>query len=288
MNWSWKSVKEFLSSIGYGRGREAEPPLSKADFQDEIANRIRAAIPAVQLSVLEDFRILMRVAEREEQTLYLGNAFHAYLAESPCDRRGVMDRYVRSYIAIDSGEDAKLDSLVPMVKSKEWLSGMHHALAEAKDGNPPELFHEQLNEELFIVYAFNSSQSIRYVAREEIEIFGLQEEGLRSLAVRNMRGFIPGITVERGPLVSMVVAGGDFEASLILFPELWEREKDRMRGEPVFAVPARDLLLFADSANTQALEELKLLAKSMWAESTYPLTFSLFVVKEGRFELSTP
>ena len=172
-----------------------------------------------------------------------------------------------------------------MVKSMAWLEDMQGAATRAKSGVSPGLFHEQLNEELFVIYAINSPQSIRYVDADEIAGFGLPLDELRALALRNLRGFVPGIAVERGPLVSMVTAGGDFEASLVLFSDLWEREGERMRGNPVFAVPARDLLLFTDSADKQGVGRLKMLAADMSNEATYPLTAALFIVKAGRPEL---
>lgn len=281
----WNKLKEFLYSLNQGRGTKAEGVLEKAGFQNEMQSRIRAVAPTVQLSVVEEFEILMRIPGGDEQTLYLHNAFHAYLTEDQARRDEVIDRYVRSYVAAGSSEEATLDAMVPMVKSRAWLSDMEDALTRAKSGVSSGLFHEQLNDELFVIYAINSAQSIRYVDADEIVAFGLPQNELRALAVRNLRGFVPGITIERGPLVSMVVAGGDFEASLILFSDLWEREGARMRGNPVFSIPARDLLLFTDSADKQGVEKLKALAADMSGEATYPLTDALFIVKEGQFEL---
>lgn len=281
----WNTLKGFLSSPDQAHRPRAEDVLDRADFQAEIQSRIRAIAPMVELSVGEEFQILMRIPGGDEQTLYLHNAFHAYLAEDQDRRNELIDRYVSSYVAAGASEEVSLDALVPIVKSRAWLEDMQGAAARAKSGVSPGLFHEQLNEELFVIYAINSPQSIRYVDADEISGFGLPLDELRALALRNLRGFVPGITVERGPLVSMVTAGGDFEASLVLFSDLWEREGERMRGNPVFAVPARDLLLFTDSADKQGVDRLKLLAADMSNEATYPLTAALFIVKAGRSEL---
>jgi hypothetical protein len=48
-------------------------------------------------------------------------------------------------------------------------------------------------------------------------------------------------------------------------------------------VPARDLLLFADSANANAVAQLKQLASKMRAEATYALTDRLFVLRDGNW-----
>jgi uncharacterized protein YtpQ (UPF0354 family) len=280
----WNRFKGVFSSSGRRLGASAKGVFGEADFQAEIQSRIRAIAPTAQLSVVEEFEILMRMPDGDEHTLHLHNAFHAYLAEDQDRRDEVIDRYVGAYVALGSSEEATLDAMVPMVKSKAWLKDMQEAMSRAKNGDSSSLFYEQLNDELFVVYAINSAQSIRYVDADEIAGFGLPREELRALASRNLRGFVPGITIERGPLVSMVVAGGDFEASLILFPDLWERERARMKGDPVFSIPARDLLLFADSADKQGVDKLKSLAADMNNEAIYPLTDALFIAKEGRFE----
>jgi uncharacterized protein YtpQ (UPF0354 family) len=81
-----------------------------------------------------------------------------------------------------------------------------------------------------------------------------------------------------------VIADGNYEASLLLFSDLWAREREKLRGEPVAAVPARDLLLFADSADADAVAQLRQLAAKMRAEATYSLTDRLFVLREDRWE----
>lgn len=81
----------------------------------------------------------------------------------------------------------------------------------------------------------------------------------------------------------MITADGNYEASLLLFADLWERERGKLCGDPVAAVPARDLLLFADSSNADAIAQLKQLASKMRAEATYALTDRLFVLREGNW-----
>lgn len=280
----WGKLKKALSSIGPWHRTNADVLLGRADFQARVQASLQASLPEAEISVVEDFKISLVLPGLETQSIHLDNAFHAYSAEDPERRHELMARYLRSWVAITKPQEIALDMVVPMVKSRAWLSDMQDALADASSGVSL-LLSEPLNDDLYIVYAINSADSIAYASSEQITGLGLQAQELRAEAIRNMRGLIPGITIERGPLVSMVVAGGDFEASLILFPDLWEREAARMKGRPVFAIPARDLLLFADSANAQGIDELRALAVRMHAESTYSLSNDLFIVKEGGFEI---
>jgi uncharacterized protein YtpQ (UPF0354 family) len=177
-----------------------------------------------------------------------------------------------------------VDAIVPVVKDKAWIAS---ALAmNVGDGEKKvELVEESLNEELSVLYAIDTPTNIKYLRPDEVEQLGLDARALRSLAVGNLRQRLPRLEIQRGPELAMVVAGGDFEASLLLFDDLWEREAGKIRGELVAAVPARDLLVFADSANANALDRLKDLAKTQCAKGSYPLTSALFVRRGGRFEV---
>jgi uncharacterized protein YtpQ (UPF0354 family) len=150
-------------------------------------------------------------------------------------------------------------------------------------GRPQEKIHEDINDELVVVYAIDTPSNIAYINADELESLGVERDQLRALAVRNLRGLLPKIEVQRGEKLSMVIADGNYEASLLLFSDLWARESERMRGEPVAAVPARDLLIFADSADAEAVAYLRQLAAKMRAEASYGLTDRLFVLRDDRW-----
>ena len=46
----------------------------------------------------------------------------------------------------------------------------------------------------------------------------------------------------------MLTAGGNYEATLILLPEVWESVAEMVSGQIVAAVPARDVLYFTGDA----------------------------------------
>jgi uncharacterized protein YtpQ (UPF0354 family) len=102
--------------------------------------------------------------------------------------------------------------------------------------------------------------------------------------VENLKRLLPKIEVHAGPLVSMVTAGGNYEASLLLFDELWSNGPIRVEGDFVVAVPARDVLLVTGSRNLAGIAKLRELAVKMVRESSYHLTDQLFVYRQGSFQ----
>lgn len=264
-------------------GRAADPLMNPDDFTEEVARRVRLAAPQLDVQVVKALELAINMGEDGGNRAFLDNAYQMYQGESARNRSDVIDRFVRSFAEAAAGLERSRDAIIPIVKDRGWLEEIRLSMQRMGSGKAQENVYEDINDALIVVYAIDTPSNIAYLSPDELESLGVQREDLRALAVRNLRGLLPGIEVHRGDLVNMITADGNYEASLLLFADLWEREREKLRGEPVAAVPARDLLLFADSANPDAVAQLKQLASKMRAEATYALTDRLFVLREGNW-----
>lgn len=264
-------------------GRAAEPPMNPDDFTEEVARRVRLAAPQLDVQVVNALELAINMGEDGGNRAFLDNAYQMYQGESARKRSDVIDRFVRSFAEAAAGLERSRDAIIPIVKDRGWLEEIRLSMQRMGSEKVQENVYEDINDALVVVYAVDTPSNIAYLSPDELESLGVQREDLRALAVRNLRGLLPGIEVHRGDLVNMITVDGNYEASLLLFADLWEREREKLRGEPVAAVPARDLLLFADSADPDAVAQLKQLASKMRAEATYALTDRLFVLREGNW-----
>lgn len=264
-------------------GGAADPLMNPDDFTEEVARRVRLAAPQLDVQVVKALELAINMGEDGGNRAFLDNAYQMYQGESARKRSDVIDRFVRSFAEAAAGLERSRDAIIPIVKDRGWLEEIRQSMQRMGSGKAQENVYEDINDALIVVYAIDTPSNIAYLSPDELESLGVQREDLRALAVRNLRGLLPGIEVHRGDLVNMITADGNYEASLLLFADLWEREREKLRGEPVAAVPARDLLLFADSANPDAVAQLKQLALKMRAEATYALTDRLFVLREGNW-----
>lgn len=264
-------------------GRAADPLMNPDDFTEEVARRVRLAAPQLDVQVVKALELAINMGDDGGNRAFLDNAYQMYQGESTRSRSDVIDRFVRSFAEAAAGLERSRDAIIPIVKDRGWLEEIRLSMQRMGSGKAQENVYEDINDALIVVYAIDTPSNIAYLSPDELESLGVQREDLRALAVRNLRGLLPGIEVHRGDLVNMITADGNYEASLLLFADLWEREREKLRGEPVAAVPARDLLLFADSANPDAVAQLKQLASKMRAEATYALTDRLFVLREGNW-----
>ncbi len=265
-------------------GRSTRPDITPAEFTEEVARRVLIAVPEVDVQVVGELELGIDATADGGNRAFLDNAYQMYLGASDRDRDDLIDRFVRSFAEATKGLERSRDAIIPIVKDRSWLEEIRESMRRMGNGKVQDNLYEDLNDDLVVVYAIDMPSNIAYLNPDELEGLGVQREELRALAVRNLRGLLPGIEVHRGELVNMVTADGNYEASLLLFADLWERERDKLRGEPVAAVPARDLLLFADSANVDAVAQLRQLAAKMRAEASYALTERLFVLREGQWQ----
>ncbi len=274
----------FAAVRSFFGGRSAQPGMTPAEFTEEVARRVRAAAPEADVRIAGELEFGINATADGGNRAFLDNAYQMYLGASERDRDDLIDRFVRSFAEATKGLERSRDAIIPIVKDRGWLEEIRESMRRMGNDKVQDNLYEDLNDDLVVVYAIDTPSNIAYLDPDELEGLGVQHDELRALAVRNLRGLLPGIEVHRGELVNMVTADGNYEASLLLFADLWERERDRLRGEPVAAVPARDLLLFVDSANADAIAQLRQLAAKMRAEASYALSDRLFVLREGQWQ----
>lgn len=280
----------FLASLRalFG-GKPVDPPMDSAAFTEDVARRVRAAVPGMEVTVVGELELAIRTGEDGNNRAFLNNAYQMFLGESPKHREVLIDRFVQSFAEAAKGLERSADAIIPVIKDRNWIAETRESMrklgreeqAEEQDSGH---VHEVLNDELIVVYAIDTPSNIAYLNAGELDALGVDRSELRALSVRNLRGLLPGIEVQRGEKLSMVIADGNYEASLLLFADLWARESANMRGAPVAAVPARDLLLFADSADADAVAQLRQVAANARAEATYGLTDRIFVLGESGWQ----
>ena len=82
----------------------------------------------------------------------------------------------------------------------------------------------------------------------------------------------------------MLSAGGDYEASLLLFDDIWSDGQIKVEGDIVVAVPAKDALLVTGSKNRKGLAAMRKMVAKFSEEKRYRITDTLFVYRNGRFK----
>ena len=259
-------------------------PLSPGEFTARFATALRAELRGATVTVQTDLDLVIKDDQGWEAHAFLDNAYREYLAGSADAPDTIIERYVASIAEQQRRMTAKVDRarIVPVVKDRQWLIEMQQQ--DPKQNGAAQI-SEPYNDDLVILYAEDTPHNIHYLVPSELAEVGVARAELRALAVANLRKLLPRIEIRREPLVSMLVADGNYESSLLLLDEIWSKGEvpARVDGEVVIAIPARGVLLFTGSRNQPGLARLRALATNAAKTSTYRLTDALFVYRGGQF-----
>src|SRR5262249_47752756 len=170
--------------------------------------------------------------------------------------------------------------IVPVIKDRPWLDEVNSKVRAQAGKDAPLLATEDFNNELVIVYALDDPKGMRFLQANELA--GIERGELRTLALENLLRFMPKIQMATNGRFGMMIAGGDYEASLLLYDSIWTDGTVKVKGDIVVAIPTRGMLLVTGSQDRSGLKRMReIVAKS--AEGPYRLTTALFVYRKGRF-----
>lgn len=127
-------------------------------------------------------------------------------------------------------------------------------LSLSKADSPVE---RRLVPDLLVFYAFDAGSHYEIVAYRDLEQLGITADELHERALLNLRGLKLEVRAHKGDRITMLTAGGNYEATLILLPEVWESVSQMVSGHIVAAVPARDVLYVTGDADPENLADMR-------------------------------
>lgn len=80
------------------------------------------------------------------------------------------------------------------------------------------------------------------------------------------------VLAHKGDRIVMLTAGGNYEATLLLLPEVWESVSSMVSGHIVAAVPARDIIYVTGDASDEDLADLRRWTSQMIEKADKPLS----------------
>lgn len=258
------------------------------DFAVSYAEALRRAAPEADIQIAGPLELSVE-RDGESVTVFLDNAYTSYRAD-PGQLQAIIDDYVSGLLDTDRGEAGFVDAsrIVPVIKGPAFLDGL--VQSQGGDRTTVELpVFERYNDDLIILYAEDAPRSLRYLYEEHLVQAEVSRDVRLELAVDNLRALLPDLGTYENQRIHGIVADGIYESSLLLFDELWgdtgwTRRALGLTGEPVVAVPTRNLLLVVDSDDPASVALLREIAVSMFVQEPYPVAGRLFVYRNGRFE----
>jgi len=275
-------MKRFFQSLFGGHSDNLTP----AQFTKEFVGMLCTASPDLKITVIKELELKIKQPNGKEHTTFLYNTYDTYQTD-PKLKEAVLQRFVSSIIENIANEKAfeGLDPgrIIPVVKDRQWLEETRTALMSRGAKKVPEHVYDDLNEDLIVLYAEDSPKNIRYFSPNDLIKAQIDRKNLRSLACENLKKVIPNIERHGENGLYMMAAGGDYEASLLLFDGLWNGMQKEVQGDVVVAIPTRDLLVVTGSDDAEGIKRMKKIIADATAKGSYRLTQKMFVYREGKF-----
>lgn len=137
----------------------------------------------------------------------------------------------------------------------------------------------QLGNGLLVGYVVDQGTSFEFITNGHLAAQGFSSDQLHEVGLANLAKAVHsrGVKVYPNGSTFAVIAGGNFEASLILLEDLWEEGlRQFTNARYAVAVPARDVLAFGDPDDPVALSQLRDIIDRVWPDGDHLLCNRLF------------
>lgn len=244
-------------------------------FTRQYFNLLADRFPNAKFTIVDDSTI-----ESEFQgnniRISVDNAYKEYQAE-PDSLNSVLSKYLRVTGELyNSKEKISIDRIVPIIKPVSYLDNIKSAANKMGATKDIEEVYEQYNDELIIAYAEDTENSIRYLTYDDLKSLSIKEDSLRPIAIRNLDKLLTSIQRRGGDGVYMLIAGGNYEASIILLDDVLTKESLPVNGDFVIAIPNRDMLLITGSNDKDGILKIKDVAKKSFETGNYQVSEYLY------------
>lgn len=198
-------------------------------------------------------------------------------AEGPEARVGLVEyfaRAVKEALRTSEQEEAlRREDLVPLVRDARYVEEL--GSLEGPEGVVVRPFVADLH----LVLAFDGEHTQHLATQKTLTRLGIEDAELLTLARENLATKVAEVEQrtldDEGPRVGVLVSGGDLEASLLLLDDVWARVALDLEGDVVACVPARDVVLFADTASEGAVARMGEIADEILEEGDHVISPTL-------------
>lgn len=267
----------------------ASPVLDLQAFAQRFAGALRDAFPDAHIRIVpgeqNDARIDLSLPGEIQAGLQLGNAYQRYLS-APEDLEDVIADQLASVREMHqrlSSEDelGQAGVVLPVIKTREWHDvAMRQLLASQPERSEAPFLIEPLAGDLILTYVVDTPASMSFLSPEDAEQRELRGDALRGHALDNLAQRLPELELKGGGGRYAARLDRNYDAGMALLFERW-RDRIELRGEPVFAIAARDELMVCGSEDDESLASLREIAQEIARSSPYGLSAGLFVWRDG-------
>ena len=253
--------------------------MSEWEFTAAFVKQARAELKGAEIKVVEPLHFTVKYQDGAESTAFLGNAYAQYRS-SPENLPDIFASQIRSLKAqAQKFAPQPNTSIFAVIKPADYIATMNRQLKKANATDAHPIVTERLNEDLFVVYVFDTAESMRLVMTSDLAEKKLEVKELRSIAVKNLSEYFDAhkVSIVRvedvgDAKIFLVALDENYEASILLLDQYWNRKNFDVAGELVAFVPARNVVIVTGSEDKEGLRIARYLAEKGYKELGYSVS----------------
>lgn len=167
----------------------------------------------------------------------------------------------------------EIESSVAYFKSTFYSDDELDISLEAEDAP----FCINYSDDFSVFFLCDCGDSYEVVQTKHLDESGLSADELLSIGKSNLRVIAENIKITQHEGLLYFSGSGDFEASLLLVPEIWnDWLVEYCPNGYISAIPSRDILVVSDAHDSQGIEKLDSIIERIWPDGDHLLTKSLY------------
>lgn len=270
--------------------------FDKLQLAQDLILKMKIRYPQYQFSLQENSGlhsndIHINIYQKKQLVLScsIDTIYNAYL-KSPKHLDEACEQLLLTLEDFTSIASDKTYTILPMVVTRKRLLEIQqnhlqdkHAGVRAGDVSTPYL---HLISNLFVVFAFDSSQHIYYPTMDQLTaLFHVNNTvQLREIATNNLKEKLPFLKIKKSPLGATLELDGTYDPSMLLIFDDW-KHKLPFSAAPVISMATQDTIMLVDSNQYSHIQALKKMLHETLPNLTDMLSKDLFTIYNGNFQL---
>jgi hypothetical protein len=184
------------------------------------------------------------------------------------------------YLKFSGDGDAKPGDVFKIEDDNPIIATSYFKVEGDSEDKKMEIICKKILPDCFLFYGFDLDTMFVQVMPSDFNA-SLRLDNIHLVAKENLTYFsehekVPEIrSSESG--INMIVCGGNYEASLILFEDIWLNLQEQLASVLYVSIPARDMVLFTTKDNLVAIDEIRKLVTDQYY--TYHRQMSKYLYK---------
>ena len=188
-------------------------------------------------------------------------------------RDGILENYVSVHLEAGAEADLSGGKLMPVLRHRDFTRREAYGPVGETVPEAERPVWRAVAADTVMMLVADTPTSVQYVSPAMLAEAGLSEDDAFDCATANLERYVQGrLQVGRAEGFNVIALDGFYEASVALLPAFWTDMARKMDGPLVMIAPARDLVVFADGADADAVAQIGALAREIAAQASHPVS----------------